>query len=159
MAKSAVQTIIRVVLTADEDRSFEIEEHEVSKTALKVYIELQAQDIEIRIKKFQDAIRAHPKLEDLVQMLKNVLDSNKDHPAGDKKDKKGDFEFIVVDLDKIRKEDDPIPADIFWETYEAGQKFAPIQGKRRWGKRESKKTSNPPPTPPPPPKEQDSEQQ
>ncbi len=118
---------------------------------MKVYIELQAQDIEIRIKKFQDAIRAHPKLEDLVQMLKNVLDSNKDHPSGDKKDKKGDFEFIVVDLDKINKKEEPVPADLFWEKYEEGQKFAPIKGKRRWGKRESTKSN------PPPPKEEGTE--
>ena len=58
LAKSAVQTIIRVVLTGDEDRSFCIEENEVKKTALKVYIELEAQNIEIRLKEFQNAIRA-----------------------------------------------------------------------------------------------------
>lgn len=133
LAKSAVQTIIRVVLTGDEDRSFCIEENEVKKTALKVYIELEAQNIEIRLKEFQNAIREHPKLEDLVQMLKNVLDSQKEQSSGSKKaERNADYGFLVVDLDKMNKKE-PESSEEFWVKYHSSSKFGPESGRRRWG--------------------------
>eukprot|EP00560_Eucampia_antarctica_P000973 CAMPEP_0197836472 /NCGR_PEP_ID=MMETSP1437-20131217/29100_1 /TAXON_ID=49252 ORGANISM="Eucampia antarctica, Strain CCMP1452" /NCGR_SAMPLE_ID=MMETSP1437 /ASSEMBLY_ACC=CAM_ASM_001096 /LENGTH=304 /DNA_ID=CAMNT_0043442671 /DNA_START=92 /DNA_END=1006 /DNA_ORIENTATION=- len=123
LAETAIQTIIRVVLSGDNDRNFLVEGNEVPQVALKVYIELGAQGMKVNLKMFQEALRKNPSLEDLVQMLKNILNTKKGESTDNRnQEKTGDFGFLEVDLDKHKNKEKPSKED-FWVEYERNEAF------------------------------------
>lgn len=121
-AETAIQTIIRIVLSGDTDRNFTIDDNEVTQVALKVYLELGAQGSTVNIKLFQEFIRKNPKLEDLVQTLKDVLGTKKGETTKKNQEKVQDYGWLTVDLDHDDSKEKPTKED-FWKEYEKNEKF------------------------------------
>jgi len=136
-AESAIQTIIRIVLSGDADRNFTIDDNEVTQVALKVYLELGAQGSIVNIKLFQEFIRKNPLLEDLVQTLKDVLGSKKGESKSNNPDKKQDFGWLTVDLDHDKNKEKPTKED-FWKEYEKNEKFGSNPNQTKTIRRDSK---------------------
>ena len=94
LALLTIEIIIKTVFLGDQNRNFSIEANEIRIMVLRVSNFFDSEGIVMQTNKLEDIVRAHPKVEDLIKVLRIVLGSRGDDPES-KGDIKYENEFIT----------------------------------------------------------------